>query len=81
VYTLTEKPNHINPADLKLSNKDRQKAEEFNEIFENKYTEDPVEEAFSNEKLEKTIKNTMLLPRQKYEIPLTANQEIGWFSN
>ena len=40
-----------------------------------------LEEAFSNEKLEKTLKLITLVPRQKYQIPQTSNQEIGWFSN
>lgn len=39
------------------------------------------EEAFSNEKLEKTLKLITLVPKQKYTIPQTSNQEIGWFSN
>ena len=40
-----------------------------------------LEEAFSNEKLEKTLKLITLVPKQKYMAPQTANQEIGWFSN
>lgn len=40
-----------------------------------------LEEAFSNEKLEKTLKLITLVPKQKYSMPQTANQEIGWFAN
>ena len=47
----------------------------------NTFTEDPVEEAFSNEKLRRTLQSVTLLPRQKYKAPQTANQEIGWFAH
>ena len=45
------------------------------------YTEDPVEEAFSNEKLRSTLQSVRMLPRQKYDAPQTANQMIGWFAH
>jgi hypothetical protein len=76
---MAEKPNATRPDDLK---RDKKKQSQTNgNVFGNHYTDDPVEEAFSNEKLEKTLKTVTLAPRQKYDVPLTANQEIGWFSN
>ena len=40
-----------------------------------------LEEAFSNEKVSKTIKIIDLVPKQKYLMPMTASQEIGWFNS
>ncbi|KRX07382.1 hypothetical protein PPERSA_06997 [Pseudocohnilembus persalinus] len=80
VYILPEKPNSIRPQDLKREKASKNKPQQQNEdIFGNHYTDDPVEEAFSNEKLERTLKSVTLVPRQKYDMPLTRNQEIGWF--
>lgn len=75
---ITDKPNYVVPSrpgsiQSATTNKD--------DIFGNHFTEDPVEEAFSNEKLEKTLRMVTLVPKQKYNIPQTSNQEIGWFSN
>ena len=82
MYILAEKPNYVVPSDLKRQRGGpSQKQQDANEIFGNHFTEDPVEEAFSNEKLDKTLKSVTLIPRQKYDMPQTANQEIGWFSN
>lgn len=39
-----------------------------------------IEEAFSNEKLDKALKVIDLVPKQKYIAPQTLNQEIGWFA-
>lgn len=39
-----------------------------------------IEEAFSNEKIEKTLRSKQLVPRQKFAVPMTASQEIGWFT-
>ncbi|KAM3132223.1 hypothetical protein pb186bvf_015683 [Paramecium bursaria] len=74
---LADKPNHIKPQ----SSQSGRKAQEQEEIFGNHYTDDPVEEAFSNQKLEKTLQLRNQVPRQKYNFPQTQNQEIGWFCN
>jgi len=37
--------------------------------------------AFSNEKLRRTLQSIHLKPRQKYKLPMTSNQEIGWFQH
>ncbi|CAD8094270.1 unnamed protein product [Paramecium primaurelia] len=76
VVILAEKPNHIKPQSHQSSRKDKD-----NDIFGNPYTDDPVEEAFSNQKLEKTLELRNQIPRQKYNFPMTQNQEIGWFAN
>jgi len=66
VYLMPEKPNYINPLQRQ------------SEILKGKlaggFTEDPVEEAFSNEKIEKMLRSKELVPRQKFIVPMTANQ-------
>ncbi|EAR87567.1 hypothetical protein TTHERM_00070740 (macronuclear) [Tetrahymena thermophila SB210] len=82
MFILAEKPNYVIPQDFKRQKGiQNQKKSDANEIFGNHFTEDPVEEAFSNEKLDKTLKTVTLVPRQKYDLPQTRNQEIGWFTN
>ena len=91
---LTDKPNHVVPSRPGTtqvnSNKDDIFGNHFTEdpvgifILKKKKKSFKIifsEEAFSNEKLEKTLKLITLVPKQKYTIPQTSNQEIGWFSN
>lgn len=87
VYILPEKPNYINPT--------KRQNELLKGQLSGGYTEDPVgkpkkwnhknakcwiEEAFSNEKIQKTLRSKELVPRQKTGVPMTASQEIGWFN-
>jgi len=72
VYILPEKPNYINPT--------KRQNELLKGQLSGGYTEDPVEEAFSNEKIQKTLRSKELVPRQKAFVPMTASQEIGWFN-
>eukprot|EP01017_Pseudomicrothorax_dubius_P035764 TRINITY_DN5057_c0_g2_i1.p1 TRINITY_DN5057_c0_g2~~TRINITY_DN5057_c0_g2_i1.p1 ORF type:complete len:175 (-),score=49.15 TRINITY_DN5057_c0_g2_i1:7-531(-) len=72
---LAEKPNYVDPRGPQ-----KMTAEE-KIVNSNPYTDDPVEEAFSNEKLAKTLRSVSLGPRQKYTRPQTSSHEIGWYSN
>jgi len=59
---LAEKPSAIDPSDFKPGST-KKKIDAAKDIFGNRFTEDPVEEAFSNEKLDKTLKTVTLVPR------------------
>lgn len=39
----------------------------------------PVEEAFSNDRLRRTISQRLMTPGEKYRGPLTSSQEVGWY--
>lgn len=76
VYPLTEKPQNIHPKNPnksilleKVQNKPKYQV-----------NIDPIEVAFINEKYENIFKNHINPPKQKYNRPQTANQEIGWYS-
>ena len=91
---LTDKPNHVIPSRPGTTQVNSNKDEIFGNHFTEdpvgisfysfvsfKLKINNLEEAFSNEKLEKTLKLITLVPKQKYQMPQTSNQEIGWFSN
>ena len=76
VYPITEKPNAIQPhrpfttmETIKISDK-----REF------KVNQDPIKNAFMKESVATKIKGHTQPPKDKFEYPQTANQEIGWFS-
>lgn len=75
MYILAEKPNYVDPrGPQKLSAEEKI-------VYSNPFTDDPVEEAFSNEKLAKTLRSISQVPRQKWTRPQTSAQDIGWYSN
>eukprot|EP00357_Protocruzia_adherens_P034674 CAMPEP_0115008264 /NCGR_PEP_ID=MMETSP0216-20121206/21795_1 /TAXON_ID=223996 /ORGANISM="Protocruzia adherens, Strain Boccale" /LENGTH=142 /DNA_ID=CAMNT_0002375611 /DNA_START=114 /DNA_END=542 /DNA_ORIENTATION=+ len=65
---LAEKPNNITPS------------KPYRDMKESYYASDPVGEAFSSEHLHKAFENQTKTPLQKYRIPQTSNQEIGWMN-
>ncbi len=67
VIKVTEKPNPRECSD--------------SDVFGNHYTDDPVQEAFSNNKVYKSLHTHFQTPKKKFSIPQTTNQDLGWFSN
>merc|ERR1712029_1195823 len=63
VFLLPKKPQQQIPAEVMKVNKKK------GPKMKSAYTEDPVEEAFSNEKLRSTLQSVRMLPRQKYDEP------------
>ena len=41
---------------------------------------DPIVEAFSNSRIERTIATGRLTPNERYKSPQTSAQEYGWFN-
>lgn len=69
VTNITEKPNHITPANpFKVTKLDS-------------LNDDVVDRAFRLDAMRRKIQSAGLQPRQKYPYAMTANQEIGWYSN
>jgi FAM183A and FAM183B related len=64
---ITAKPTQINPR-------------EGVEAYKASIYRDPTEEAFSSEFLKRTVIRGTMPPSNKYLIPQTAAQEIGWIS-
>lgn len=42
--------------------------------------QDPISEAFVRERISKIITTNQQIPKDKFDYPVTAAQEIGWYS-
>ena len=63
---ISDKPNYIIPK------------KPYKEAGAGDPNDDPVEKAFKVDAMRRKIQTSNLIPQQKYAIPQTSNQEIGW---
>lgn len=76
VYPLTEKPQNINPKNPNLSI--LQMRDQSRPTYQ--VNINPIDIAFSNTKFHETFRKHHMAPKEKYNRPQTANQEIGWYN-
>ena len=76
VYPYAEKPQLVSPNRPFTSNEtvSRQSKREY------KLNRNPISDAFAMNKINQIITSGSQIPKEKYPYPMTAAQEIGWYS-